>query len=474
MWGRNYVIAMLFFFLSRFYILSIHTTIVSSDIGFVSLYALHAREQIQQNKSPYEDFESVIEQHDSTHFLRSPEYRKIAYPPMAILLMAIPGLFIPYEGVYAGPTMATQALWSVLFRFLLFIFEALFFILLLWICAKGTCGLGIENIWFYLLLSTTHFDLLYDRLDVVSASLVGIMGIFFTNYRHYSLLRLLVVFGLWSSSVTYKFIPIFSGPLLVIFAFFSEFSSSSKNWLAHGLRVFLLSVLCLVLPFLVFYFFWGSPTFDWIQFNALRPIHLESFWGNIAVVSHFISKTSDLRIESSYGSLNVVGEFGLITPFLASVFQLLGSALVSAYFGFLMFFMRGRIRGESGFLVLMSGLSACLLASILLGKVFSVQFIFNVFPLLALIPLNRISIGSRNQLICLSLIVSFLSFLIFPMFFQKYVFLSIGRHFRSEVLDFSTTWVGAWLIFSRNLAMLFLIAVLMRLGWNKVFYDLKQ
>jgi hypothetical protein len=134
-------------------------------------------------------------------------------------------------------------------------------------------------------------------------------------------------------------------------------------------------------------YFWlaGAHGFDALAYHADRPIQIESPYGAALLIAHHFNPAL-LRVVHSYGSHNIEAAF---EPTLRKLsFVLTGAALVAVYG----FYIRGLLRidlatadAERRRLALtLSSATAALLAYIVLGKVFSPQYLTWMLPLGAL------------------------------------------------------------------------------------------
>jgi uncharacterized membrane protein len=192
----------------------------------------------------------------------------------------------------------------------------------------------------------------------------------------------------------------------------------------------LLGVLALAfLPFLVLA---PGGVWDSVSNQAGRPLQIESLGSGILLAAHQLFGTS-ITMSSSHGSQNLAGTAPNVLAVLQTILQ--GAALVATW----VLFARGPATRER----LLQASAAALVAFVALGKVLSPQFLIWLIPA---VPLVRGRRGlAASALLAAALVLTQLWF--------PYRYWDLALQFAA---------FPSWLVFARDLALVALLAVLLR------------
>jgi hypothetical protein len=205
-------------------------------------------------------------------------------------------------------------------------------------------------------------------------------------------------------------------------------------WRRNGRRQALVSGLCFLAVAFACYapFLMLSPHGVWesLAGQASRPLQIESLGASILLAAHQVSGTA-LTMDVSHGSNNLVGSVPHRLALGEAVLQVL--VIVAIWINFL--------RGPADRERLLRTCAACVCAFIAFGKVLSPQYLVWLLPL---VPLVR----GRRGVVAGALLV--LSMLLTQLWFP-YRYLDLVYEFDAR---------ASWLVFSRDLALVALLAAL--------------
>jgi len=355
-----------------------------------------------------------------------------AYPALAIAFMTAAGFNVAvFDPVYPD-SYADQ------YRLVLFVIDLLIAVTL--VLAAGSSLVGqarsgvdrLRPLAMYGLAGILFGYLLYDRLDlVVGALLLGSI--------------LLILGGSWRGSflflaaaIGFKAIPVVLAPLWIVGSLPAAYWSSGF-WQERGraARVLLTRSLFLAgaiaLFFVPFIVAVGSLALNFIRFNAIRGVQLESIPSSILLLLRPLGVP--IRVVDAFGAFDVdspaAPAIAALSPLLVAVAVL--AATVMYAFGLRRAALRLSIPEESppGQIRLAAAadpqrfVAATLLILLLtidLSKVLSPQYLLWILPIVPLLAFDskhgRLFVGGF-------LVVAFLSVLVFPILYEQ-EFLRIG------------------------------------------------
>ena len=257
--------------------------------------------------------------------------------------------------------------------------------------------------------------LVQTRYDLVLSALLGWMLVAALHDRFKWAWALLAI------ATAIKLIPVLLVPALVLW---HRHRRSGRQALV-GATGFAAGVAATFAPFFAI-----APHATWrlFAYHLDRPPEVESLGSSVLNVTNL-----DFRRVQSYGSENLTGSW-------ADTFASLSTLLIVLSIAAVALWMWRALRRGSGDVagVLVAAVAASLVASVLLGKVISPQYMVWLLPAVLLVP------GKWGRVAIVSMIVAMpLTQLVFPALFATFVE-------RGAALP-------AWLLFARNLLLVLLV-----------------
>lgn len=274
-------LAILFFLLTRFYIL---------------------KNPPYKNNIGYSDVKHDYERYANIWWYGLPPYLKhlYEYPPATIPLVVFP-LFLDQKGV--GKYYQN-------YRFQIFVFDIIFFLVLLYFLNKTKIKNSSKFFagLFYIFSGLIAKDFLYDGIDLIFSGTLALSLIFFRLFNQEKFLNKIFFYSLFWLSVAIKLI---SAPLLIPYFFLSG-------------KILKKEILAFIGGFLVV---WGIPIFIFgsslsvtFVYNFSRPFKYCSFPYFIAETINAFTKTEikidnppDFSLEGPY-SKAILGIFNKVLP----------------------------------------------------------------------------------------------------------------------------------------------------------------
>lgn len=308
-----------------------------SDIPIYNRYS----DSILDGQTPYSDF-------------------AVEYPPVALLIFIIPGFLAKIIGSY-----------FVSYRLFMMVFD----LGNVWLINKLTNhyegskgGVAFKPILLYLALTGLMFQLLYDRFDIAIAFLV-LLSVYFATIRKAWFGAYLII---WIAVLT-KVFPIILLPLYLII------QSKTRQKKAEVFVKLALASLVFVGLVIVGGLWFGPWWESVISYHGGRGIQVESMYGTIASVAALFGVP--YSINHSFGSFNIENSF---TQYLVTLSPFITLAAI-LYGYYLVYQIKTKARGKPGKdKTLVTGIVAALLIFIIANKVLSPQYLFWLFPLVAL------------------------------------------------------------------------------------------
>jgi len=179
--------------------------------------------------------------------------------------------------------------------------------------------------------------------------------------------------SLFAVAVALKLVPLVLAPLLVLWHRRSRGTAGAMGSLAVALA----SVAATLLPFIVL-----APGGVWhmFEYHIDRPLQIESTGSAYLLGLHALADIP-LRVESSFGSQNLVGSGPAAIAAISTMLAILGIAAVCVTVALL---LRETPRGgENGLMI--AGVAATMALAVTAGKVLSPQFVIWLVPLTLLL-----------------------------------------------------------------------------------------
>jgi hypothetical protein len=193
--------------------------------------------------------------------------------------------------------------------------------------------------------------------------------------------------ALFAIAVALKLVPLVLAPLLVLWHRRSRGTTRAVGSLAAALA----AVAATMLPFIVL-----APGGVWhmFEYHIDRPLQIESTGSAYLLGLHALADTP-LRVETSFGSQNLVGSGPATIAAISTVLAILGIAAVCIT---VVLLLRGTPPGrENG--IMIAGVAATMALAVTAGKVLSPQFMIWLVPL-TLILGGRFGIRAFAATVC--------------------------------------------------------------------------
>lgn len=456
-----------------------------ADISDVSLYGKYALEyeiSSENGLSFYEFHENriqaVIDHAKKTGTEPPPESSKIVeYPPLAIQWIAFPISFITSEKPYNQRTFAIYMdNYKLLFRIFSALLECLSLGLvfhLLWnVFSKNNVREFAERMSIFILSGLVLAHVLYERLDIVLSVLILV-----SFYLLVLTKRRFLSFFVLAVAVNFKLVPIVLVPLWVVgslpLCLFDEKNMAKRliRMTIMSLKPLLLITSLIVLLVLPYFLADGIDCMNFFAFHMARGIQIGSVYGSIMMLLDFLFGV-DSSIYYLHGDENLHSSFSPLllktSPILLSVAIVVGLALLVAHTLRLDPKETGNdqetiasrypeMMAVYSLLFLMIGISA--------SKVFSVQYLVWIIPLVVIFPAK----GGMNRWVSWGfLAVCTLTTIVFPYHYWDLV--GLVRHASGAAIYTGPNPFWSSFLILRNLLF---IALTLAVVW-KLLKDLKS
>jgi hypothetical protein len=326
----------------------------------------------------------------------SDEYETVEYPPLALVVMRLPTLWMGGQATGEELTPAFIEEYSSAYRLgLAFVDAGLFalvVILVRWLYPREGGGEWMGRLLAYLASTLALWYLLYDRLDLIQAALVVLALALLLSRLHYGW-----SFAVLALAINFKLTPVVLAPVWVVGSWPGNraLALSRPRVLAAlgGRAVLLLGMVAGC--FLPFYLSAGNHWRDFLNYHLARGIEFESLYGSLLMALQGWGQA--IKVRFSYGSINLDSSLSpvlqkYIAPCLAAGLLLAATALLLVHARRLAARDAGEGPSRGSLARLHPRVFACyallfLMAFIAGGKVFSPQYLLWLAPLVALTPL---------------------------------------------------------------------------------------
>jgi hypothetical protein len=405
--GFPLLVIILVFLLTRLAILPLPSA--ASD---VSIYAKYAREQARAERLgvSFYDFHagqvgSQAEQARAAGTLPAPidEYRDVEYPPLALVVMRLPSLWM-----HVVPGNSFEVRYSMAFRAGMAIVDGGLFLLLVVLARRLYLRSGRQGVGYRLLLymacTLVLWHQLYDRLDLIQAFLVLLSLTLLTSRLHY-----FWSYAVLALAILFKLVPVVLVPLWVIASMPANRPLQLRRprvLAGLALRTALLLGL-VVVGFAPFYLRDGPGSLGFLTYHRARPIEIGSLYASFPLALRLMGHP--VAVSYSYGSINL--DFPLmptlvaLCPWLTAGVLLAATVLATAQFRRL-----SEQPAQHGTLASthprqsVSYVLLFLMLFIATSKVFSTQYLLWLAPLVTLLPLRGRGLwlfGGAFLLVCI-------------------------------------------------------------------------
>lgn len=331
---------------------------------------------------------------------------RVEYPPAAYWAMAAPRLVDPRrltrEELEGPGARAALASYHRGFRRQMLLVEAGCFALVLLLAARRWPGRAADAAWAYVLVTTPLAHLLFDRLDLGMLLLLLSFAYAWTRgaettERSASWTRMAsIALGL---SVAYKLVSVVAVPFVLL----ALWRNAPRR--ADAVRGAVVLAAAIALPFAAHWPSAGARSLDFLKYHGERGIEIESLYASGLMLLRPLSV--EVHTVLSHGGTNLEG--GLTgAAATASTWLLLG--VLAALGGWAI--LRGRQYDLSSGLRYGCG---AILATVLLSKVLSPQYLLFALPLWLVVALDVLR--TRRQfvgLIVLACAAACLTTWVFP------------------------------------------------------------
>jgi hypothetical protein len=347
----------------------------------------------------------------------SEEYETVEYPPLALLVMRLPTLWMRPQDAGAELTPAFIEEYRSAYRLGLAVVDAGLFalvvILVRWLFPREGRGEWLGRLLAYLGSTLALWYLLYDRLDLIQSALVVLALALLLSRLHYGW-----SFAVLALAINFKLAPVVLAPVWVVGSWpGSRALALSRPQVLAALAARAVLLLGMVAGcFLPFYLSAGDRCLGFLAYHRARGIEFESLYGSLLMT--LPGRGQPLGVRFSYGSINLVSS---LSPVLAALAPWLTAGLLLAATGLVLAHARRLSTTDPGEGSRPGSLArlhprtfVCyallfLMVFIAGGKVFSPQYLLWLAPLVALIPLagraRRLFLGGFVAVCVLSTVV---------------------------------------------------------------------
>jgi hypothetical protein len=249
------------------------------DTSFYDHQALEARHEIDQARAAGVEGQSLE------------EYGVVEYPPLAILLLQVPRLWMaPLD---EGTSFTEEYVGA--FRWGMAVVDLATFFLVLWLVrqlgARETVGATMGRLLTFLLGTLALLPFLYDRLDLLQAGLVALALVLLTTRLPYGWF-----FGVLAAAVHFKLVPIVLAPVFLIGSLPVALAREPLRFrclAALALRgAFLIGLIGM--GFLAFRVALGPRCLEFLGYHGERGLEIASFAGSTLLALRPFGVDADL------------------------------------------------------------------------------------------------------------------------------------------------------------------------------------
>ena len=347
------------------------------------------------------------------------------YPPLTLIIIIIPALIFRDLSPY-----------FIAFATEIFLFDLIAIALIIYISRRLNMSTVRSLTVYTLLIAFVAGPIVVQRYDLVPAVLVlAALAAFIKGKNNTAWIMLAL-------SVMVKLYPLFIAPLFVIW----HIVKKQYSQLVKGVAVFLAVIFVIAIPWVIIdaQGFWGS-----ISHHLERGLHAESFYGSFVIIGQLLGLT---QVEGgfSYGSYNLISP--LADNISEASFYIMAIMFMALYllFAFQLMKRQNNITSletpavETEGMLLRYAILA-IIAFLLSSKVFSIQYLIWLCPLLPLLNIRR-----SNLIFILFLIAGVFTLYIYPFNYTPFarfetlpVIIMAGRNLLLLA-------IGALILFSRS------------------------
>jgi uncharacterized membrane protein len=311
------------------------------------------------------------------------------YPPVALLLFLIPGLFFK-----------TLPAYYIAFTVEMLLFDILAIFLISYLSKRINISKVKALIVYTLLMAFTAGPIVTQRYDLAAAVMVLAAVAAFIGGKNKT------AWGVLALGVMAKIFPIVVAPFFAIWLIMKK----QYSQLVKGIAVFGGVLIATVIPWLIM-----DPKGLWTMFayHLDRGLHAESTYGSFVILGQHFGWTS-VDYDFSFGSFNITS--GLADNLANNSFYIMAAVLLVTYglFAYQLHRKAKKTIGQASSqmeteTLLIRFATIAVLAFLLFNKVFSAQYMVWVCPLIPLL-----NIRYQNLIVALLLIAGVFTIYIYP------------------------------------------------------------
>jgi uncharacterized membrane protein len=355
------------------------------------------------------------------------------YPPLALLIFIIPALFFRSLSPY-----------YIAFATEIFLFDLLAIALIVYISRRLNISTARSLTVYTFFIAIVAGPIVIQRYDLVPAVLVlAALAALIKGKSN-------TAWAVLALGVMTKLYPLVIAPLFVIW----HIMKRQYRQLVKGVTVFLAVIFVLAIPWVIIDApgFWG-----FISYHLERGLHAESLYGSFVLIGQLLGLT---QVEGalSYGSYNLISP--LADNISETSFYIMAVIFIALY---LLFTFQLQKRQDSitsletpaaeTEAALLRYASLAVIVFLLSSKVFSIQYMIWLCPLLPLLHIRR-----SNLIVILLLIAGVFTLYIYPFNYTPFT------HFET---------LPVIIMASRNLLLLSIGALILFSGRTKVAKELR-
>lgn len=303
----------------------------------------------------------------------------IEYPPLALAFLAIPRLF---SSTPFGYEIGFVIMTVVFFLIGLVVIGKL---------AKRYNQSQHQAMLVYTVLMLLMLEFVLDRYDIFPA-IITLLSFYCLVTKRYTWAFLLLSIATMTKLYPAVLFPIYLIPFIL-----------NRDWTnaVKGTGAFVIVALLVALPI----FLSGSDMItNFIEYHMDRPLHVESTVASFIALAAMLGLTS-VWTTFSYGSDNLMGAWpDAVAPYLTPLMLISLFFVYGMYAYMLVRLRRERRDNENNRMIMLSGaVLLSLLLFIMVGKVFSAQYLIWVIPFIVFMLMTSIDHTHKNYVLVLSI-----------------------------------------------------------------------
>ena len=309
---------------------------------------------------------------------------KLEYPPLVLVLIAIPRIFVSTPFAYGVGFIAEM--------FIFFVIGLLVISKLAKICGKDEKLTMLA----YTVLMLIMLEFVVDRFDIVPAVL-ALAAVYCYLTKRYVLAFILLSMGTMIKLYPAVLFPIFIIPFAM-----------KKEWMEilKGTGAFIAASLAVIIPVMILQPDLITSTID---YHAARPLQIESVASSLIYPFAMlgITKATIVGVENGFGSDDLIG--GWADGAAAAMLPLMIISIVAVYviYAYMLHRIRDTGDGKDRLYLFANAILLSVMMFIMAGKVFSSQYLLWLIPpLIFVLMLSTDAKWKRNVFILFAVILA--------------------------------------------------------------------